>query len=321
MYRSISSRARRAFTLIELLVVIAIIAILIGLLLPAVQKVREAAARSQCQDNLHNIVIAMHQFHDANGTLPPTRFDPRGTWHIYLLPYIEQTPFYNLWNITQGYHQQTNQARQPSVKLYFCPARRGPGKLSVPAVPPATAQDDRDGAAGSPHLPGALSDYAVCAGSPVTPTGQGTQSDYWWVPTSDPQYMGEPANGAFVIENDFISGKGTRRFGFNTITDGLSQVLFVGDKHVRAGHFGEGGLDSSAYNGDKGSAFRKAGPGAPLERDKNSGSSRFGSYLVNVCQFAFGDGSVRAIPVTIDTTTLGRLANKNDNEVVDQSQY
>jgi prepilin-type N-terminal cleavage/methylation domain-containing protein len=147
-------RCRTAFTLIELLVVISIISILIGLMMPAVQKAREAADRTVCANNLKQIGLAMHHYESIFQHLPPARVSPTGaSWAVVILPWIEQGNLHRHWNMNAPYYQQNDVARLTAVPIYFCPARRTASGSN------GSVSGDLPAGTGL-HVPGALSDYA-----------------------------------------------------------------------------------------------------------------------------------------------------------------
>ncbi len=312
-------RQQRGFTLIELLVVIAIIAILIGLLLPAVQKVREAAARASCMNNLKQIGLACMSYNDANGSLPPSRDllsypaelselltpnaeEPDGdedlgaTWAVYILPFMEQGNAYGFWNLQYypngnsgvgngygfNYLAQSPKAVQAHVKNYLCPSRRSSD------TPPGLSNEAN---------PGALGDYACC-------TGTNGFDTFSFIDGSKP-------NGAFHLG---FNGLGVR---LAEIEDGTSNTIMLGDKNVKNTQFGQPNNDCSIYNGlNITCSSRALGLNYPLSNTVNDAGWKFGSYHWGICQFVFADGSVHAIPNSTSLQTLAYLSQINDGQVI-----
>ena len=316
------------FTLVELLVVIAIIGILVGLLLPAVQAAREAARRMQCSNNLKQMGLSCHNFHDTFRKLPPSRAaDNFGTWAVYLMPFIEQNNVYQAWDGgTMRYYATPIQARSP-IGVYFCPSRRAPMV--------STANDGPRTGPTYPFTPGGCSDYAANEGNGFNDNGPNANGVFIWH-GDDTQVLSLPFSNSNAKLTQIKSS-----VNFAGITDGTSNTFMIGEKHIRGPQdFGRGVDDASVYNGDPsmpGTPYaRQAGRewtdnnyanktvatafvrDLPLARmgDNTLRQRRFGSWHTGVCQFVYVDGSVHAVSSSVDIMVLTWLTIRNDGQVV-----
>jgi prepilin-type N-terminal cleavage/methylation domain-containing protein len=340
--------SKRGFTLIELLVVIAIIAILIALLLPAVQQAREAARRTQCKNNLKQIGLAFHNYHDVFNTFPPgfvSKTPPttsansveRGlySWGAFILPQIEQANIYSTLNVGNTLLEQNLAtaaglaALQTPLPAFRCPSDVGPVLNNFnDALSDDPAQNANQYVAhvtsnGTDRIAIATSNYVMAAST----------SDSTTPPVYAAQY-GPPLGVGFI----------NSKINFRDITDGTSNTILAGERAWRFNNLTIGAANALGFSAETNLAasnMRTAALSAlaiGYDGINYSATNRvhqrrsFSSNHVGGVQFVMCDGAVRFISQNIDyqklsvttapypdgfvTTTFARLLCRNDGQVV-----
>lgn len=337
-------RNRKGFTLIELLVVISIIGILVSLMLPAVQKIRESANRLKCSNNLKQIGLAMHNYHETQNKFPlgMPGLDARAwSWRVYILPQLEQDNIYN-------------QMQADTARFWLPPnmggGGNGPGGSTwdIDTIPQAKINGNLNVASGSPrnllsiyvcpsdNLPPrnssgyAKSNYVGNAGSSrIFDPNQNAWFSAWpfgtWYGCG--QVKGNTQNGMLLYANDSYE---TWVVAMNDVSDGLSNTFLVGEAGfsqnvgsnvTNHGAFPVwvGGNDNGMCNGffTAGNALRLADDVFKLNlRTSDPSNASFGSRHAQGANFLLADGSVRFVRQTMNLQAYAAAATRNGGEVL-----
>lgn len=305
---------RDAFTLIELLVVIAIIAILVAILLPAVQQAREAARRSTCKNNLKQLALAMHNYHDVNNCLPLGMVH-RINWRVSVLPFMEQNNIYDLLTFDESFQGNGVSANTQVMGGHIVPAMICPSNIIDPMTNNAYGTNgQRMQYANYLAISGAVDETA-----PDNATHGRCRRFYGW--TCD--------NGSMMINE---------RVAFRDLTDGLTNTFILGEQSGRDEGMSYGDRRNGYYGGWHGTGntdkysdnINGIGSGiTPIQYPLNSQCNDFwacgvpylNSAILNSehaggVQFAMADGSVRFISENLSMITLRNLAMKQDGQVL-----